>query len=142
MSEQELELWNLSDASEKRRLMLQISRLKGLHEVRIKPRRRTRTLNQNAYYHVAVVSVFRDWLREQYGDPLIDSEQAHDMLKVQILGFDVKEIGGDTFDLIPRSKTLTTDEFGAYIEKASAWLEDFTGIVVIPPDIYFEKESK
>ena len=83
---------NLSDASVKRRLMVQISKLTGLHEVKIKPRKRTRTLDQNSYYFVAVVQPFRDWLRDEYGDLQISSEQAHEMLKVKMLGMDEKLI--------------------------------------------------
>lgn len=145
MNEQEeSELWNLSDASEKQRLMRQIAPLKGLYEVKIKPRKRTRTLNQNSYYWSCVVKIFRDWLRENCGDNFISSEQAHEMLKVKILGLDekVNKETGESFSLIPRSKTLNTDEFGNYIESCAMWLQDFCDVTVIPPDVYFEGQGK
>ena len=131
---------NLSDAAVKRRLMLQISSLQGLHEVRIRPRKRTRSLDANAYYFVAVVQPFRDWLRHEYGDALITSDQAHEMLKVKILGMDEKLIEGtsEVLRLIPRSKTLTKDEFGSYIDKCSEWLAEFASIVVIPSEMFYD----
>ena len=134
-------IWNLSDVNEKRRLMLQISKLSGLHEVRIKPRKRTRTLDQNNYYFVAIVQVFRDWLREQYGDPMITSDQAHEMLKVKILGLDERLIEGtnEVLNFIPRSKTLSTEEFGVYIDKCSNWLAAFCEILVVPAELFYDK---
>ena len=131
---------NLSDASVKRRLMVQISGLQGLYEVRFRPRKRTRSLDANRYYFAAIVQPFRDWLKSEYGDELITSDQAHEMLKVKILGMDEKLIEGtnEVLKLIPRSKTLTKDEFGSYIDKASEWLAEFCQIVVVPSDLFYE----
>ena len=135
---------NFSDRSAKLTFLKQAGTLQGLWEVRMKPRKRTRSLEQNAYYWVAVVQPFRDWLREAYGDPQISSEQAHEMLKVKILGMNEKEIISasgeeELLKLIPRSKTLTTDEFGQFIEKASEWLATFCEIVVIPSEMFYER---
>ena len=141
----ETEVVNLSDVRQKRALMERIQKLSGLYEVALKPRKLTRTLNQNAYYFAAVVQPFRDWLREQYGDPEIDLDQAHEMLKVKILGMNetLVDSTGEVLMLIPRSKTLDTWEFAQYIEKCAAWLAEFAGIVVIPSEMFYEaKESK
>lgn len=141
MKEEPPPIWNLSNPAEKQRLLLQISRLSGLQEVRIRPRKRTRTLNQNSYYWVAVVGPFTEWLREQYGDPLINAEQAHEMLKVKILGVEQKIMeNGEILTLIPRSKTLNTDHFAAYIEKCAEWLSEFCEIVVIPSELFWESK--
>lgn len=140
-----VEVVNLSDVRQKRALMQRIQTLNGLYEVSLKPRKITRTLNQNSYYFVAVVQPFRDWLREQYGDPQIDLDQAHEMLKVRILGVDetLVDSTGEVLRLIPRSKTLDTWEFGQYVDKCAAWLAEFCGIVVLPPELFYEaKESK
>ena len=136
---------NLSDVKQKRALMQRVSTLQGLYEVSLKPRKITRTLNQNAYYFAAVVHPFRDWLREAYGDPQIDLDQAHEMLKVKILGLDERLIDptGEVLMLIPRSKTLDTVEFGQYLDKCAEWMASFCGIVVLPPELFFEsKEPK
>lgn len=135
MSKEAIEIWNLSEASEKHRLMRQISGLKpGLYSVSIKPKRKTRTLDQNAYYFVAVVTPFAEWLREQYGDPHIDNEQAHEMLAVKVLGLQHGV-------LVPRTRTLNTKEFSDYIENAAAWLAEFAEIIVIPSDLFYEMKG-
>lgn len=135
-------LVNLSDPTVKRELMTQIGRLSGLYEFYLKPRKRTRSLDQNAYYWKAVVEPFTLWLREAYGDSQIDKEQAHEMLKVKILGLQEKEIDGETIGLIPRSKTMTVEEFSEYIEKCAAWLAEFAEIIVIPSEMFYENEGK
>lgn len=136
-------LINMSDAAAKRELMIQIGRLTGLYEFYLKPRKRTRSLDQNSYYFAAVVTPFRDWLRENYGDSQISTDEAHEMLKVKILGLTEKQIPGseETFTVIPRSKTLTVEEFSEYIDKAAAWLAEFTNIVVLPSELFYEGET-
>lgn len=129
---------NMSDPAVKRRLMIEIGRLSGLYEILIKPRKKTRSLNQNAYYWAAVVTPFTEWLRENYGDSRIDKEQAHEMLKIKILGAKKKEIAGESVVLVPQSKTLNTEEFEEYIEKCSAWLAEFCEIVVLPCEQFYE----
>lgn len=135
---------NLSDLSTKRRLLQKIQMLSGLYEVSIKPRKLTRSLNANAYYFVAAATPFRDWLREQYGDDRITTEQAHEMLKVKILGLDEKLVEGtsEVLRLIPRSKTLDRSEFADYVDKCAAWLAEFCGIVVLPPELFFERREE
>lgn len=129
---------NFSDRAAKLAFIRQAGTLSGLWEVRMRPRKRTRSLEQNSYYFVAVVQPFRDWLRDEYGDQLISSEQAHEMLKVKILGLDEKLIEGtnEVLKLIPRSKTLTTAEFSSYIDKCAEWLQTFCDITVIPSDMF------
>jgi hypothetical protein len=120
--------------------MIEIGRLSGLHEVLIRPRKRTRSLDQNAYYFAAICAPFRDWLREHYGDNAITTEQAHDMLKVKIMGLDERPIEGtgETIAIIPRSKTLSVEEFSEYIEKCAAWLVSFCNIVPVPSELFYE----
>lgn len=125
--------------------MERVQKLTGLYEVSLKPRKLTRSLNQNAYYFAAVVQPFRDWLRIEFGDPQIDLDQAHEMLKVRILGMDEKLVDstGEVLILIPRSKTLDTWEFAQYIEKCAEFLASFAGIVVLPSELFYEaKETK
>jgi hypothetical protein len=134
-------LINMSDASAKRELMIQIGRLSGLYEVYIKPRKRTRTLDQNAFYWAAVVQPFTEWLRENYGENSIDKEQAHEMLKVKILGMVEKELPGtnETVTMIPHSKTLGAEEFSEYVDKCVEWLREFCGILVVPAELFYER---
>lgn len=133
---------NMSDPDVKRKLMIEIGGLTGLYEIYLKPRKRTRSLDANAYYFVAVVEPFMLWLREQYGDSSIDKEQAHEMLKVKILGLQEKQVGDEVLRLIPHSKNLTVEQFGEYIEKCAAWLFSFCNIVVVPSEMFYESAGK
>lgn len=133
---------NMSDPAIKREIMVQVGRLTGLYEFYLKPRKRTRSLDQNSYYFAAVVTPFRDWLRENYGDSQISTDEAHDMLKVKILGLTEKLIPNsqEAITMFPRSKYMTVEEFSEYIEKCAAWLAEFCQIVVVPSDLFHEGE--
>jgi len=124
--------------------MQKIQTLKGLHEVSINPRKKTRSLNANAYYHVAVVAPFLEWLRENWGDRSITHEQAHELLKRKVLGVieKVDESTGEVFEITPTSHDMDQQQFGGFIEKCAAWLAEFAGIVVIPSEMFFENREK
>ena len=131
---------NLALASEKKRLMAHIGSLApGLYEVSIKPKKKTRSLQANRYYFVAVCQPFAEWLRREWGDPSISIDDAHDILKAKILGWDerVIEQTGEVVKRIPRSKDLDKWDFNNYIDKAAAWLAEL-GIVVIPSELFWE----
>ena len=140
-----MNILNLKDLGAKRKLMQYIGSLPGgLYEVLIKPRRLTRTLDQNAYYFAAVVTPWMEWLREQYGDPTINSEQAHYALVGAVLGKKavVNEEMGVTVELLPRTSIMTTEEFSDYIEAAAKFLAEFAEIVVVSSEFYTEAGAK
>ena len=116
----------------------------GLYEVSIKPRKRTRSFKANKYYFVAVAAPFAEWLRREWGDPSVTSEDAHEILKVKILGWDERLIEGtnETIKRIPRSRSLTPAEFGTLVDQSAAWLAEFCGIVVLPPELFYESKEK
>lgn len=132
------DIWNLTEASEKHRLMRQISTLpKGLYEVLIKPHRKKRTLDQNAYMHVAIVEPFRDWLAENWGESL-DHDQVFETLKLAVM--DVEKTEGIT--IMPSSRNLNVQEFSEFVEKAIEFLAVKCDIAVIPSDLFYEMEGK
>ena len=124
--------------------MQKVQKLRGLYEVSIAPRKKTRSLNANAYYHVAVCAPFLEWLRENWGDNSITHEQAHELLKRKVLGTieKIDEKSGEVFEITPTSHDMDQYEFGEFIEKAAAWLAEFAGIVVIPSELFFEEREK
>lgn len=136
-------VWNLSDIEQKRRLMSQIQKLTGLQEVSIKPRKLTRTFKANKYYFVACVAPWAEWLRENYGDTSITSEQAHEMLVVAVLGWDEKhsESTGKTLKFRPRTHTMNSAEFAEYVDKSAAFLAEFAEIIVLPPTLFYEQKA-
>jgi hypothetical protein len=130
---------NLSDLATKRQLMAEIGRLSGPHEVLIRKIRPRRSLNANAYYWSAIAGVFTDYLREQYGDPHITKEQAHELLKRTVLGMKEKYIReGVKIEIIPDSRNMSTEEFNDYIEGCIKFLAEFAEIIVVPSDLFYE----
>lgn len=136
-------LINMDDANAKRQLQIAIGVMRGPHEVLIKPVKRTRSLDQNAYYWVAVVQPFTEWLRDVWGDSKIDREQAHEILKVKILGMEEKQIpdSDKSLPIIPHSKFLSVEEFAEYIEKCAAWLAEFCNVVVLSSELFYEADT-
>ncbi len=135
---QKAEIWNLTEVSEKHRLMRQVSSLlPGLYSVLIKPKRPTRTLDQNAYYWVAVVAPFREWLQENWGENATP-EQAHDTLKLALL--EMPKVEGIL--IMPRSRSLDKTEFSKYIERCIEFLATKCDIAVIPSDLFYEMKGK
>jgi hypothetical protein len=135
---------NMDNLTTKRRFMQKIQTMTGLWEISMKPRRFTRSLNQNSYYWAAVVSPFTDWLRNEWGDSSVQLEQAHELLKTKILGTKelVNKKTGEVIEITRSSKMLDTHEFGEFIENAAAWLAEFTGIVVLSSELFWEQPEK
>jgi hypothetical protein len=133
---------NFSDLKAKRRFIAYAGTLTGLWEVRLKPRKLTRSLNQNSYWWAAIVTPFRDWLCDVYGEQ-VSLEQAHEMLKAKVLGVKERVLPtGEVLELIPASRTLKTDEFAFLIEGAARWLAEFCSIVVLSSDLFFDEKEK
>ncbi len=128
------EIWNLTETNEKHRLMRQISTLPpGLYSVLIRAQRPRRTLDQNAYMHVAFVEPFRDWIEENWGET-VTHEQAFETLKLAVLG--AESVEGVL--LMPSTRKMDKAEFSLFLEKATEFLATKCDIAVIPSDLYFE----
>lgn len=134
---------NLDDIRVKRRLMEKIQKLRGLQEISIRPRKKTRSLNANAYYHAAVCAPFKEWLIENWGER-VTHEQAHEVLKRRVLGTvdKVDKSTGEVFELTPTTHDMDQEQFGEFIEKSAAFLAEFCGIVVLPPEMFFEGKER
>lgn len=135
---------NLDNVESKRRLMQKIQKLRGLHEVSITPRKKTRSLNANSYYWVAVVQPFTEWLQDEWGDKSITSEQAHALLKLKVLGAKEKviESTGEVIELIPTTHDMDKTDFAIYLDSAAKWLAEFCGIVVLSSDLFWESKER
>lgn len=130
---------DMSDLRAKRQLMSEIGRLTGPHEILIKKIRLTRSLNANAYYFAAVVTPFCEWLREEYGDPHITKEQAHELLKRTVLGMKEKYVRyGSKIEIVPDSRNMDSEQFNAYIEGCIKFLAEFAEILVVPSELFLE----
>lgn len=135
---------NFDSVETKRRFMQKIQKLRGLYEISLAPRKKTRSLNANAYYWAAYIQPFTEWLRDEWGDRSITTEQAHALLKTQVLGTKEKmiESTGETIELIPTTHDMDKYEFADYLDSAAKWLAEFCGIVVLSSDLFFESREK
>lgn len=134
---------NFDSVETKRRFMQKVQKLRGLHEVSIQPRKKTRSLNANAYYWAAYVAPFTEWLQDEWGDPTITTEQAHTVLKKHVLGVKERVLStGEPIELIPTTHDMDKDDFAIYLDKAKEWLREFAGILVLDSDLFWESKEK
>lgn len=130
---------NMDERDERLKLMAHVGTLRGLCEVSIKRRKKRRSLDANAYYFAAVCTPFMHWLREAEGDPTIDKDYAHELLKGAVLGTKTVALpDGGFMDLAPRTRGMKSDEFAQFIESAVKWLGEFCEITVIPSELFYE----
>lgn len=118
--------------------MRQISSLPaGLYDVSIKLRRKRRTLDQNAYMHVAFVEPFREWINENWGED-VDHDQAFETLKLAVMHVDKVE----GIPIMPSTRNLDVGQFSEFLEKAAQFLATKCDIAVIPSDLFYEMKGR
>lgn len=136
---------NFSDVNVKRQYMAHIGTLSGLYEVKLKPRKRTRSNDQNAYYWIAVCVPLSHWLTEQSGQAFT-KDDAHEFLKSRFCSGETKEfVNKETGEVVEVARKTTTKldaaEFSEYIERCCEWMADFCGIAVIPSQMFYEQTA-
>lgn len=133
---------DLSDPTAKRSLMRVISPLQGWYEITIKPRRATRTLQQNAYLWGVIYQSLVDYQKDQ--GVSMTTEEVHDMFRILFLRETVVnhatgEVVGET---VRSTASLDIAQFALYVDQVIAWLGDTLGIVVPEPDIMHSANSR
>ncbi len=129
----------------KRRMMSKVQKMSGIWEFHMRPRKKNRSLNANAYYWAAFIPGWLEWLREASGEPWITAEQAHDALVKRVLGAKEivnKETGEVIDDTRPSTHDMDVTEFTQYLDRAAEFLASFCGIVVLPSEMFFEERDK
>jgi len=134
-------LVNLDDRSSKLRLMQTIGSMSGLWEFTWKRVTEKRSLRANRYYFVAIVTPFREWLRQEWGASSITSDQAHELLKTKILGKKeiINKTTGEVLDVAPTTHEMNQEQFSNYVERAILFLGEFAGIEVVPAEMFYGK---
>jgi hypothetical protein len=134
-------LVDLSDPQKKSLLLNHVRSLEGQHKVSITKYYKKRSLDQNAYFHSQVVGTFADWCRGE-GNSWTD-EQAKSHLKDRFLSLEwTDERTGEIMRSVRDTRDLTTVEFSEFTEKCCAWIAEFCGVYVPPPDPFYETRSK
>lgn len=136
---------DFNDIAVRRQFMGHVGTLKGLWDVTLKERKRTRSLDANAYYWAAYIPYWHEWLKEASGEPWITKEQAHKMLVKHVLGVKpiVNQATGEVIDeIIPETHTMDTEEFNQYLERAAEFMASFCEIAVMPAESFYEPPAK
>ena len=117
----------------KRKLMSAVGVLSGMYEVKIQPKRDTRSLRANAFYWSCVCQPFFEFLRDQ--EPTItDIDQAHEILKGRIIGEKLITVGKNICRVNPSTRKMSVEEFADYVDRARVWLATYVGIETPDPD--------
>jgi len=105
----------------------------GHYLVRVEPKK-TRSLNQNAYFHGVMVPLVLQGLRDAGFNEVKTPEDAKDIIKALFLKKVIKnEITGEEIPVIRHTSELTTVEFNAMMEECGQWASEYLGIFIPPP---------
>jgi len=112
----------------------------GHYLVRIEPKK-TRSLNQNAYFHGVMVPLVLQGLRDAGFNEVKTPEDAKDIIKSLFLKKIIKnEISGEEIPVIRHTSELTTVEFNAMMEECGQWASEYLGIFIPPPNYQTEMQ--
>ena len=127
------QILNLDNADTKRLLLSAVGSLSGMYEVRLQPRRATRSLRANSFYWAACISPLSEFLSEQ-DVRLWTPEQCHELIKCRILG-DVPIADPRTGEILGHKLASThdmdTEQFADFLERVIAYLSSEYGIIVV-----------
>ena len=128
---------NFSNLAEKRELLGELGKLRGLWRLTAAERKRRRTLSQNAYYHGPLLGAFLAASLENGN--VMTHDDCHEWLKAKFLtvkGVAVNRQTGETSeqDYVKSTTQLSVAEMSEYIEKCIAWIGEFFGVAVPSPD--------
>lgn len=126
---------DLDNRDLKRRFWSWVGTLSGYYEVRIEPRRLTRSQRQNAWYRGFIVAPFFEFLTDQ-DEEITDPDQAHRILSREFLTVPVvNKRTGEVITTRVRSTTeLSIEEMHDYCERCRAWLAKMFDIPTIDPE--------
>jgi hypothetical protein len=101
-------------------------------QITIEKKKKSRSLNQNGYYHAVVVPMVRQGLID-IGTKLT-REETHEILKMKFLKKEVVlEETGEILNYTGSSAELTTTQFMDYIAEIQQWAAEFLNIVIPDP---------
>lgn len=94
--------------------------------------KKTRSLNQNAFYWGVVIPMVRGLFAEHGSE--IDDEQAHIYLKEHVMGWkkSIHDPHGHLLTFVDTSTDKTTEEWEDAMTKVRAWAASFDMIIPLP----------
>lgn len=133
---------DLSDRVGKRNLLTQIGAMQGLYEVKVEPRRVTRSNAQNAYLWAVVYPAVRLGIAEAWGEELTVDE-VHLLMRDRFLTRPVvNRKTGEVVQSIPGSTAaLSTAEFSRYIDEIVKFAGDMLNVEIPPADPFHARPA-
>ncbi len=125
---------NFEDHRQVAQLTAGLRQMKGRWRIDFTKYRKRRTDPQNRYYYGVIVKEFHRFLRDQ--GETYTRDRAHRILAAKFLREQETDpiTGKPLVETVRSTADLNVEEFGEYIELCIAWLADFFGIVVPPPE--------
>jgi len=126
-------IMDLSNAQAKHRLIAAIRMMTGIWDIRIQPRRGTRTDAQIAFYWSSIVRPLAEHFRDQ-GESCTEDE-IHGRLKAKFLSrTSVDPATGEAKgEEVPSLGHLTAAQMSAYLDRCIHFLAESVGIIVADP---------
>ena len=137
--------YDLSSPEVKREFIRQIGALgKGIYSVCIKKYVSKRSNPQLGYFHAVIVKSLADHLRNEGIIEGITDEEAKGILKDKFLRLSqvVNYETGECIEYTLSLATLDREAMSVFIDQCIRWLEEFFGIIVPPPDPFYERKKK
>lgn len=99
----------------------------------IEKKKKSRSLNQNAYYWGVVIPMVRAGLHDL--GMKLSRQEVHELLKLKFLKKEIiNENTGEVFEYIGGSSELTTTEFMDYIAELQQWSAEYLNIEIPSPN--------
>lgn len=106
----------------------------------IKKKKRMRSNGQNRYYWAIVVPNVLLGLRDAGFNEIRTKDDAHDIIKVKFLRYDIQNIMGEHIESFKSTSELSTQEFADFIAEVQIWGAEFLNISIPSPNDDLEIE--
>jgi hypothetical protein len=101
-------------------------------EIIVRKKKKTRSLNQNAYYWGVVIPIIKQGLFDL--GIIFSHEQCHDLLKFRFLKEDQHLKDGLFVERIKSTTELSTSEFMDYMSDVTRWAAEYLSISIPEPN--------
>lgn len=102
-------------------------------QITVEKKKKSRSLNQNAYYWGVVIPMVRGAMHDL--GMKLSRQEVHELLKLKFLKKEIiNENTGEVFEYIGGSSELTTTEFMDFIAELQQWSAEYLNIVIPSPN--------
>ena len=117
-------------ADVKQRIIGFVASLSGIYDIRIEPKKNTRSLQQNRAWFGCIVTPFAQWIQDEWGEPC-SKLRAHEILKKELAQETiVNQKTGQAFDYILETHTMNTERFSRLMDDGMNFVAKMCGIPI------------